>query len=299
MVNLSLRQLRYLVAVADHLHFGRAAKACHVSQPSLSAQISLLEQELGVSLFERGSRHVLLTTAGQGAAERARRILQDVQDLADTAKLSAAPLSGPLKMGVIPTVGPYLMPRILPALRESYPDLKLFLREDLTENLLARLRAGELDVLLLALPLDEAGLETLPLFDDLFRVALPQGHPLAAKNGLTEADLSGQDLLLLEDGHCFRDQALAVCRRAGGVTHHEFVGTSLESLRQMVAGGVGITLLPDMACHEQTPGLVLRDFLAPVPTRHIGLAWRRGASVTRDAQLLGGLLARLGGVRAG
>ncbi len=290
MANVSLRQLRYLVAVAEHLHFGRAAKACHVSQPSLSAQIAQLEDELGTALFERGARRVLLTAAGQGAAARARRILHDVQDLVDTAKLSADPLSGPLKLGVIPTIGPYLMPRLLPALRAAYPQLKLFLREDLTDNLLARLRAGELDVLLLALPLEETGLDTLPLFDDAFCVAMPVGHPLAAKNTLTEADLAGQDLLLLEEGHCFRDQALAVCRRSGGMTHQEFVGTSLESLRQMVVGGVGITLLPDMACHDATPGLVLRQFHAPVPTRHIGLAWRRGASVTRDATLLGAFL---------
>jgi LysR family transcriptional regulator, hydrogen peroxide-inducible genes activator len=293
MANISLRQLRYLSAVAEHLHFGNAAKACHVSQPSLSAQIAQLEQELGVALFERGNRRVLLTAAGQDAAVRARRILQEVQDLADAAGQGAEPLSGPLKLGVIPTIGPYLMPRILPALRQAYPKLRLFLREDLTDNLLVRLRAGELDVLLLALPLDESGLEMLPLFDDAFCVALPHGHPLADKAALTESDLNGQDLLLLEDGHCFRDQALAVCRRAGGATHHEFVGTSLESLRHMVAGGAGITLLPDMACQEVMPGLVLRQFVAPIPTRHIGLAWRRGASVARDAQLLGGVLARV------
>ena len=277
MSNITLRQLRYLVALADHMHFGRAAEASHVSQPSLSAQVAQMEAELGVKLVERSSRRVLLTPAGVETAARARRILREVQELGDAVLRDRDPLAGTLRLGIIPTIGPYVMPRLLPRVREAYPELKLFLREDLTANLLTRLRNGELDLLMLALPVDEPWVESRALFEDRFRVALPSGHPLGRFNRLEEADLAGQEILLLEDGHCFRDQALAICHRGGAGARHQFAGTSLESLRQMVAGGVGITLLPEIACQDRTPGLTLRDFVPPVPARTVGLAWRRGA----------------------
>ncbi|HYH38629.1 MAG TPA: hydrogen peroxide-inducible genes activator [Azospirillum sp.] len=288
----TLRQLRYLVSVADTLHFGRAAERCHVSQPSLSAQIQQLEEVLGVQLVERTQRRVLLTPAGRDAVARARRILGEMSDLAAAARSAAAPLGGELRLGAIPTLAPYYLPRVLPALRRDHPDLRLFLREDLTGRLLDSLKAGALDSVLLALPVDEPGLEHAAVFDEPFAVALPAGHPLAARPALTERDLSGERLLLLEEGHCFRDQALAVCHRPGGPERDGFSGTSLATLCEMVAGRIGVTLLPELARARAPEGVETRSFAEPRPTRRIGLVWRKGSPRGAELQQLAAYLRR-------
>jgi LysR family hydrogen peroxide-inducible transcriptional activator len=293
-VNITLRQLRYLVALADTLHFGRAAAACHVSQPSLSAQIQQLEDMLGASLVERTKHRVLLTPAGEDAVERARAILGQVDDLSQAVRASGRPLSGALRLGVIPTSGPYLLPRVLPPLREAYPELKLYLREDLTERLLDRLRAGELDMALLALPVVEPGVEVLPLYEETFLVALPRGHRLDNADAVAEGELQDESLLLLEDGHCFRDQALDVCALSGAQAGDGFAATSLPTLIEMVAGGLGLTLLPALAA----PALAgngqvgLRPFKAPAPHRTMALVWRKGSPRAADIRRLADLIAR-------
>ena len=280
----TLRQLRYLVAVADTLHFGRAASACHVSQPSLSAQIQQLEDALDVALVERTQRRVLLTPAGREVVARARRILGDVSDLAAFARGAGAPLSGEMRLGVIPTLAPYYLPGVLPCLRAAHPDLKLLLREDQTGRLLDMLRAGRLDALILALPADDPGLESVPLFDESFLVALPAGHPLAGRETLSEESLLGDRLLLLDEGHRLRDQALAVCGfDARGGERDGFAGTSLNTLCEMVAGRIGITLLPALAAARAPQGVETRPFADPAPSRRMGLVWRRGSP--RDGEL--------------
>lgn len=282
--NVTVRQLRYLVALADTLHFGRAAAACHVSQPSLSAQIQQLEDALGTGLVERTKHRVLLTPAGEDAVRRARDILARLDDLSQAVRAAGRPLSGVLRLGVIPTVGPYLLPRVLPTLRGAYPELKLYLREDLTERLLDRLRGGDLDAALLALPLAESWLDQAEVYDEPFLVALPPGHRLAAKAALTESDLRGESLLLLEDGHCFRDQALHVCHLAGAAESDGFAATSLATLMEMVAGGLGLTLVPALAAPApgQGTGVSIRPFAAPQPSRTMALVWRRGSPRADD-----------------
>lgn len=290
---ITMRQLRYLVAVADTLHFGRAAAACNVSQPSLSAQIQQLEAVLGARLIERTRHRVLLTPEGEDAVRRARAVLAQAEDLAQAVRAAGRPLSGSLRLGVIPTVGPYLLPPVLPGLRTAYPDLKLYLREDLTHRLLERLRGGDLDAAVLALPVAEPGLESADLYDEPFLVALPPGHRLAAKGALAETDLADQTLLLLEDGHCFRDQALEVCRLAGARDTDGFAATSLPTLVEMVAGRLGLTLLPALAAPVVAAGgqVEARPFVDPAPSRRIGLVWRRGAARDRDLRRLATYLA--------
>lgn len=292
--NITLRQLRYLVALADTLHFGRAASACHVSQPSLSAQIQQLEEMLGSTLVERTKHRVLLTPAGEDAVERARAILGQVDDLSQAVRASGRPLSGALRMGVIPTSGPYLLPRVLPALRASYPELKLYLREDLTERLLDRLRAGDLDMVLLALPVTEPGVEQLPIYTEPFLVALPRGHRLDNADTVEEGELANEKLLLLEDGHCFRDQALDVCALSGAQAGDGFAGTSLATLVEMVAGGLGLTLLPALAAPSLAANdqVGLRRFAEPAPTRTMALVWRRGSPRSGDIRRLAELITK-------
>lgn len=280
----TLRQLRYLVALADTLHFGRAATACHVSQPSLSAQLQQLEEALGVQLVERTQRRVLLTPAGRETVARARRILGEVSDLAASARSASSPLGGELRLGAIPTLAPYYLPRVLPVLRRDHPDLKLYLREDLTGRLVEVLKSGALDVLLLALPVDEPGFAHTPLFDEPFQVALPAGHPLAARQIVSESELAGEPLLLLEEGHCFRDQALSVCASSRPAERNGFAATSLNTLGEMVAGKLGITLLPALAGARPPEGVAVRPFAEPQPIRRIGLVWRKGSP--REAELL-------------
>jgi LysR family hydrogen peroxide-inducible transcriptional activator len=276
----SLQQLRFLSALAEHRHFGRAADACAVSQSTLSAGLQELEDRLGVSLVERSRRHVLLTPMGEEIVARGRRLLRDAADLAETAKAAREPLSGPLRLGVIPTIGAYFIPAAMRGLAAAFPKLKLYLREEQTASLLAKLEAGQLDLALIALPYDTGDLETMALGEDRIVVALPKAHKLAKARRIAREDLAGEELLLMEDGHCLRQHALEACRLAGPDRNEVFQGTSLGTLLQMAAGGVGITLMPEMAiAAEITPasGLVARP-LESEPSRMIALAWRRSSA---------------------
>ena len=277
---MNLRDLQYLVALAETRHFGHAAERCHVSQPTLSAQLRKLEEFLGVSLIERRPRRVGLTPAGEAVVERARRMLRDADDIRALARASQDPLGGQLKLGLIPTLGPYLLPRVAPRIAKALPKLQLMLHEYQTAPLVDRVIQGDLDVAILALPADTRGLVTRSLFAEAFVVAMPEHHRLAARKRLKAADLAGEKLLLLEEGHCLRDQALEVCARAG-TEEQDFRATSLETLRQMVAAGLGITLLPRLAAEgpfASARGLIVRPFSPPAPSRVIGAAWRRSTS---------------------
>ncbi|MFO1061943.1 MAG: hydrogen peroxide-inducible genes activator [Dongiaceae bacterium] len=247
-VNLpTLKQLRHLVGLAEHGHFGRAAEALAVTQSTLSASLKELEGVLGAALVDRTRRRVVFTPLGRETVERARRLLEDAEALARAAAASRAPLTGTIRLGVIPTIGPFLLPPVLPALRRAYPALRLYLREDLTERLLAQLQEGSLDLLLLALPYDCGSAETLPLFDDRFAAALPEGHRLAAGRVVAPDALEEEPLLLLQDGHCLRDHVLSACGLGAPRHADEFAGTSLPTLVQMVDNGLGVTLLPELA----------------------------------------------------
>ncbi len=277
---MNLRDLEYLVALAETRHFGRAAERCHVSQPTLSAQLRKLEEFLGVALVERRPRRVALTAAGEAVVQRARRMLQDAEDIRGLARASQDPLSGPLKVGLIPTLGPYLLPRVAPKIAKALPKLSLLLHEYQTAPLVERTLDGELDLAILALPADTRGLVTRPLFEEAFLVAMPDKHRLAARKTVKAADLEGEKLLLLEEGHCLRDQALEVCERVG-TEEQAFRATSLETLRQMVASGLGLTLLPELSAagpFAAARGLVVRPFAPPSPHRVVGAAWRRSTS---------------------
>ncbi len=273
----SLQQLRYAVAVADEGHFGRAAAACHVSQPSLSAQVRELERRLGVDVFERGSRGVLLTPAGAELVARARVVLTGVDDLLAAADQVAEPLAGPLQLGVIPTVAPYLVPGFVTRLRAELPEVSLHLHELQTERLLEALGAGRVDAGVLALPVDRPGVAERELYREPFLLAAPEGHRLAQRGSCGPEDLATEPLVLLEEGHCLRDQALDVCGLTGGVGGAEIQGTSLGTVVQMVAAGLGVTLLPATAVPvEVRPDspVTLVVFAPPAPTRTIGLVWR-------------------------
>jgi LysR family hydrogen peroxide-inducible transcriptional activator len=277
----SPQQLRYLTALADHGHFGRAANACAVTQSTLSAGLIALERQLDSAILERGAatKRPVFTPLGLEVVARARAALSALEAVAETAAAARDPLSGPLRLGVIPTIGPFLLPRLMPALRAAFPRLRLWLREDLTERLVAGLEAGRLDLLLLALPAAGA-METLPIVEDEFQVALPRGHHLAVRDRVPMSTLAGERLLLLEDGHCLRAHAEAACGLPRGMAPGEdgFAATSLHTLVQMVAGGLGVTLLPKLALD----GGVLAG--APVevralegtatPGRTLALAWR-------------------------
>lgn len=284
----TLRQLRYLVALAEHLHFGRAAESCLATQSTLSSGLQELETLLGVTLVERTKRKVMLTPLGHEVVERARTVLRGAEDIADLAAAAAEPLSGPLRLGVIPTIGPYVLPRMLPALRAAYPKLRLYLREDLTARLLDRLNSGDLDVVLIALPYAAPDIETLAVGDDPFVLACPPGHPLAAKPDLHAADLIGAELLLLEEGHCLREHALAACRLPGPARGEGVLGTSLATLVQMVANGLGVTLLPRMAveCGVLAGTDLVTRPIADAGSRGIGLAWRPSSPRKADFRTL-------------
>jgi len=292
----SVRQLECLVAVADARHFGRAAKRCHVTQPALSTQIALAEKGLGLRIFERGRGGVLVTPAGEAVIARARAVLQDLDALIETAHAVREPLSGRLRLGVIPTVAPYLLPRALPAVRERHPRLVLELREDKTNVLLDLLAAGDLDLLLLALPVSGAHLESLRLFDEPFLLVAPAGHRLTRGRSATisEAQLAGEDVLLLAEGHCLRDQALRVCTSAGAHGSGRVQATSLGTLLQMVANGLGVSLIPESAVDVElrgASGLEVRRLRRPAPGRTIGLVWRTNSPRAAEFAQLGELLA--------
>jgi LysR family hydrogen peroxide-inducible transcriptional activator len=273
----SLRQLQYAVAVADSLSFGRAASFCNVSQPSLSAQLAQLEEALGVRLFERDRRRVLLTTAGKELVERARNVLDRVEDLVAAAARVGDPLSGTLRLGVIPTVSPYLLPVVTPALRRAYPRLSVVWLEDKTDVLMKRMQDGAIDAALVALEADLGDVDKETIARDVFVLATAAKDPLGTKAAAaTPAELRDASVLLLDDGHCFREQALALCERAKA--HElEFRATSLTTLAQMVAGGAGVTLLPQLAVATEARrcGLRIRRFAEPCPGRTICLVWRK------------------------
>jgi LysR family hydrogen peroxide-inducible transcriptional activator len=289
---LSLRQLQYLVAVAETRSFRRAAQLCHVSQPALSAQIAVLEQSLGVRLFDRDRRLVLPTAAGQDILQRAQRVLVEADDLVDAAKRLGDPLTGTLRIGVIPTVSPYLLPEVVPTLRRRLPLLAVQWIEDKTDVLVDRLQVGTLDAALLALEARLGDLEQEIIAIDPFVLATPRGHPLARRRTPARLeDLNGVDLLLLEDGHCLRDQALAFCAR-GRIHELDFRATSLPTLVQMVTAGAGVTLLPRLALpvEARRSQLAIRRFVAPIPHRTIGMVWRRGAATKPALQAVAAAL---------
>ena len=285
---MNLRDLKYLVALADHKHFGRAAAACYVSQPTLSTQIKKLEDELGVPLVERAPRKVMLTPAGRDAAERARRIVAEVEQMKEAARRSQDPEAGTVRLGMFPTLGPYLLPHVVPRIRARFPHLELLLVEEKSDVLLSRLREGKLDAGLLALPVADDQLHTEFLFEEPFVLAVPESHPLAQRGSLTLAELSHQQLLLLEDGHCLREQALDVCRLSGANEKSEFRATSLETLRQMVAADVGITLLPALAVKPpvaRSPNIHLLGFSDSHPSRRIAMVWRKSSAMSGFLQV--------------
>ncbi len=287
----TLRQLEYLVAVAEERSFQRAARRCHVTQPALSTQIRQLEDLLEVILFERDRRRVLVTPAGEALLARAREVLAAADDLVTAARAFTQPMAGTLRLGVIPTVAPFLLPSVLPRIRREFPALRLLLREDQTADLVAACEAGRIDLLLLALEADLGRLISEPLFDDPFLLAVPEGHRLARRGRLPETALEGEEVLLLEDGHCLRDQTLAVCREAGAPEVGDFRASSLATLVEMVASGVGVTLLPRLAeASVLREGLVLRRFAAPEPRRTIGLAWRARSPRVEAFRALGALM---------
>ena len=292
-MNVSFRQLEYFVAVAERLSFRAAADACFVTQPGLSAQLKDLERLLGVQLFERSQRTVLLTPAGETLLPLARGILTASGEFVDLARSLTRPLSGTLRLGVIPTVAPYLLPKTLPTLRRRYPQLQVRLHEDLTHRLLELLSHGRLDLLLVALEADLGNVSTLALATDPFVVAVPAQHRLAKRKRVTEADIAAEQVLLLDDGHCLRDQALAVCHTSGASEIGDFRASSLNTLVQMVAGGLGITLLPRLSLEVEAPQLsqiVILPFRKPEPSRTIGLAWRTTSPRAHEFQLLAKLL---------
>ena len=283
---MNLKDLKYLVALADTGHFGKAAERSFVSQPTLSAQLKKLEEFLGVKLVERQPKNMQLTEVGKQIVVRARRMLDDGEEIIALARSNTDPFAGKLKMGLIPTIGPYLLPRVMPKIRKAVPQLSLMLYEYQTEALLKRLRDGEIDLGIMALPVLGEGLESRALYEEAFTVALPTHHPLAAKDTIKVQDLKGQTLLLLEDGHCLRDQALEVCSRVDVHEAQDFRATSLETLRQMVVAGLGVTLLPEMAVEPpfgSQRGLAIRQFHKPKPSRTVGAVWRK--SSTREAAI--------------
>lgn len=289
-MSVTLKQLRYLLALHDTKHFGEAAGHCHVTQSTLSAAIQELENTLDTQLVERTRRRVTFTPIGEEIVERAQRVVAEAEDLVQLARRQSAPLSGRLRLGVIPTIAPFYLPRILPSLRARYPSLRLFLREDQTARLLEQLDGGQLDVLLLALPYDHAGMHAEPLFADPLKLCRPK------RNGGEPASMSvlnPRRLLLLEDGHCLRDHVVAACALAERGPFDGFKATSLHTLVQMVDNGLGETLIPDMAVQSgilEGTGLEAASFADGDPKRTVALAWRRGTSRQTEFELLAAVL---------
>ncbi len=290
-----LTELRYIVAVAETRHFGRAAERCHVSQPSLSASVAKLEDELGVKLFERSRRGAKTTPAGEEVIAQARRTLEEAARVKSVAQQGRNPLKGTLRLGVIHTIAPYLLPDLVAALRRSAPEMPLDIEENTTAALDGLLRAGTLDVVVLALPYEETGVLTRALYDEPFKVVVPRGHPLARRKTIAADALDAAELLLLPVGHCLRDQVLDACREFTRPPPPGRQGNSLETLRSMVASGAGISVLPASALTARyaNPLVKVIEFVAPVPMRRVALAWRKGfarpAAVEKLAATIGGL----------
>jgi len=278
----SLRQYEYVVAIDDHGTFSHAARACGVSQPALSTQVRRLESTLGVDLFERRPTGVIATRAGERVIEMARRVVASAEDVVATAQTLRDPLRGTMRLGVIPTIAPYLIPRIMPLIRRRFPDLRLLLREERTDRLTSLVQSGEVDLALVAIESELGELETFPLFRDPFLLAVSNEHRLAQRKRVTARDLVGEEVLLLDDGHCLRDQTLAICDAVGACELGDFRATSLATLVQMVEMGVGITMLPEMAVdatRQMGHRLHLVRFGSPAPARTVALAWRRSSPI--------------------
>lgn len=275
--NMNIRDLKYLVALADHRHFGNAAEACFVSQPALSMQIKKLEEVLGVQLIERTSKSVRLTEIGHSLTQHAREILHRVEMMKEVAKQSKDPLSGEFQLGIIPTLAPYLIPHIIPSLLKTFPKLTIYLIEEQTANLVNKLRHGKLDAAILGLPLPNHDFITTPLFEEEFLLALPSNHALSKRKHIHLTDLENSALLLLDDGHCMRDFALELCYRAKASEAKGFQATSLETLRHMVACQVGMTLMPKLS-YKANDGVCYVSFNPPKPARIVGMAWRSSSA---------------------
>ncbi len=275
---MNIRDLQYIVAVARLGHFGKAAEACHVSQPTLSGQIKKLEEQLGVQIFERTNRRVVATDTGLHIIAHARQILAEVGKIKELAKSAQDPLSGECRLGAFPTLASYIFPRLVMDIKAVMPDLRLILLEEKTDILLARLRAGDIDAALLALPIEDESLHMQALFEDEFVLAVPADHVLSRYKHVSQDVLTQYPLLLLEEGHCLRDQALDVCRRHHLNEEQDFRATSLETLRQMVKAGTGLTFMPKVATREDDKGICYIPFTAPAPKRTIGLVWRKTSS---------------------
>ncbi|MFZ3261828.1 MAG: hydrogen peroxide-inducible genes activator [Thiobacillus sp.] len=277
---MTLQELKYMVALADHGHFGRAAEACFITQSTLSTQIKKLEDFLGVTLFDRSLKRVTPTPIGQEILQAARSIVEESERIRELAKHAQNPMARTIHLGVIPTLGPYYLPHALTLVHKKHPDLRLLLREEMTPQILEHLANGKLDAGLLALPVSDDSLRVEPLFYEPFLAALPAGHPLAKRDTLKVSDIINEKLLLLDEGHCLRDQALDVCG-SGSRGREEVRATSLETLRQMVAMGLGLTLLPALAVDAgprvSKKAVEIRTFKSPPPGRTIGLAWRKRA----------------------
>ena len=278
---MTLTELRYIVAVARERHFGRAAETCFVSQPTLSVAVKKLEDELGVTLFERGPGEVSVTPAGTKIVEQAQRVLEEAARIRELAAAGKDPLAGPLRLGAIYTIGPYILPKLIPILRKTAPAMQLLIQENFTHRLAEELKSGEVDVILIALPFEQPGVATRAVYDEPFLVAVPKGHPWENRKRVTSEELTSESLLLLGEGHCFRDQVLEICHtvraRERSPLAKTLEGGSLETIRQMVAGGVGVTVLPATSTTTGGPADLIRilPFARPVPTRRVGLAWRR------------------------
>ncbi|MBP1842257.1 LysR family hydrogen peroxide-inducible transcriptional activator [Rhizobium petrolearium] len=301
---LTLRQMRYFDALASTRHFGRAAAQVHVSQPALSTQIMEMEEHLGSKLVERSRSGVLLTRKGMEVLQRIRMILTEVERLEEAARDSGGTLDGLVRIGIIPTVAPYLVPRLVPYLRESYPGIEIELKEAITDRLVADLIDGRLDAVIAALPIDAENVETKALFSDRFFMAMTNNDREVLMSSLTESQVDTERLLLLEEGHCLRDQALAVCGTAGKRSLVNFGATSMATLLQMVSHDMGMTLIPEMAIPTETTRNDLRivPFADPAPSREIGLIWRKSSGRAEDMAALGQavtLCAPAGGVKPG
>lgn len=286
----SLKQLKYLCAVAEHKHFSKAAEACHVTQSTLSAAVQELESQLGVVIFERSKKNVLITPLGEKLLHQARIILGDVEDFVSLAKSHDELLSGEIRLGVIPTIAPFLLPHLLKDLRKRYQKLKLFLKEDLSAQLVQQLQQGDLDLIILAFPYALPEMNTLSLFKDEFLLCLPPGHQLEKSRVVKQQQLKGEKLLLLEEGHCLRDHALEACKLESADTDLVYQGTSLHTLVQMVANGLGVTLLPAMSIEADVLGdtdLMLKHFNNENVSREIGMAWRKSDPRREDYRQLG------------
>ncbi len=274
---MTLTELRYVVALAQERHFGRAAQKCFVTQPTLSLALAKLEDELGIKLFERNKNEVLLTPRGQAVVEQARRVLEEVARIEHIARGSRDELSGALRLGVIPTIGPYLLPDLVPILRRKAPAMPLVIEENLTGNLAPMLREGELDVLVIALPFALPGVRTRVVYEEPFSVVVPEGHPWGRRKSVQPDELAGENLLVLNNGHCFRDQVLEACPgQANTALPEGRAGSSLETIRNMVASGLGVSVLPASALVSRHASRLVRTvaFTSPVPSRKVALAWR-------------------------